>query len=653
MRHIVIGTSGHIDHGKSTLVKALTGTDPDRLKEEKARGITIDLGFAHFESGGVQFSFIDVPGHERFIKNMLAGISGIDGVMLVVAADESVMPQTREHFDICRLLEVKAGLVALTKMDLVDEETLELVTMEVRELVDGSFLENAPLVPVSATTEQGLDELRAALENLARALPARQARGAFRLPIDRVFSVKGFGTVVTGTLVAGVVKADDELEVVPGGRRVKARGLQVHGQATEVAESGQRVAINLQGVEVGELARGDTLTTTSTLEATRRFDAVLRLLPEAKALRHGARVRVHQGTSEIIGRIALASHAQATDTLEADVEPLNELEAGESAYVRIRLETPVALNRGDRFVVRRYSPPLTIAGGSVLDPLPSRSPIRTAAAARRFGRLAIAMTDVSSSADDVEAVEVLLEERGELGVPRSWLTSRLSIPPADVPAVVAQLKSDGRLLQIDDLLVGADVMRALDDRLLRALETYHRQHPLVEGLPREEVRTRVFAKASPAVFEYLVHALAEKGAITARQWLALASHHVSVSAEETRVMEAVVDVYRQAGLAPPDRAALATIVGAPEAVLERAVQLLLKQQALVKLGTLLFHRDALEALKRDTIALKTSTTAGPAHVDVAGFKDRYGITRKFAIPLLEYLDRERITRRVGETRIVL
>jgi selenocysteine-specific elongation factor len=307
MRHLVIGTAGHIDHGKSALVRALTGTDPDRLKEERARGITIDLGFAHLEVDATSVAFVDVPGHERFVKNMLAGATGIDGVVLVVAADESVMPQTREHFDICRLLRVETGIVALTKADLVDAETIDLVALEVRELVAGSFLEGAPIVAVSSRTGRGLEELREALRALAGRLRDRDPAGPTRLAIDRVFSVRGFGSVVTGTLASGVIRVDDELELWPSGRGVKVRGLQGHGVAIDEAGPGQRVAVNLAGVEVGDIERGETLASPSTLSVTRRIDAAIEALPSARALRHGARVRFHHGTRELLGRVAVAS----------------------------------------------------------------------------------------------------------------------------------------------------------------------------------------------------------------------------------------------------------------------------------------------------------------------------------------------------------
>jgi selenocysteine-specific elongation factor len=365
MRHVVVGTAGHIDHGKSSLVLALTGTDPDRLAEEKARGITIDLGFAHAVEGDVVLSFVDVPGHERFVRNMLAGVSGMDLVMLHVAADESVMPQTREHFEICRLLQVPVGLVVLTKADLVDADTIDVVRLEVQELVAGSFLDGAPIVPVSARTGAGLDELRATLVREAGSARLRPATGPPRLPIDRVFSIRGFGTVVTGTLVGGRVAVDDELMLSPSGRLVKVRGVQVHGHTHRDGLAGQRVAANLSGVEVSEITRGETLTASGAVTVTRRLDVEVELLASARPLRHGARVRFHQGTRELPARLAL---------------PASHLEPGARGFARVHLESPASLVRGDRFILRASSPAVTIGGGTVLDPAPARRGVRTVGA---------------------------------------------------------------------------------------------------------------------------------------------------------------------------------------------------------------------------------------------------------------------------------
>jgi selenocysteine-specific elongation factor len=660
MDSVVIGTAGHIDHGKSALVHALTGIDPDRLKEEKERGITIDLGFAHYEAGGVTYAFVDVPGHERFVKNMLAGVGGIDLVLLVVAADESVKPQTREHFDICRLLRIPAGVVALTKADLVDADTLELVTLETRELVDGSFLAGAPIVPVSARTGAGLDDLRRELARLATGDAGRRRRpeGPTRLPVDRVFSVKGFGTVVTGTLVAGTIRDEQELVALPAGRVVKARGVQVHGQRTGVAHAGQRSAINLAGVEVADLARGDTLTDPQTLQPTRRFDAIVELLPSAKPLRHGARVRFHQGTSELLGRVAISGTTRegrggttlkgraTTSRATTDQATGEAIEPGSDAHVRIRLESAAVITRGDRFILRAYSPPLTIAGGEILDPDPPRGAIRTAAGRRRFERLDPAATSVE------ETIVAFVEERGAAGLPRTALVARAGLTPSQAAALARRLVGAARVLDAGPVLVAPKVVKDLSDRLAATLTAHHQSQPLSEGIPREEIRERLFGRAHSALFDHVVQDLVARGVLVARDRLALASHQVSLTPEEARAREAVERAFREAALKPPDLASLTPALRLAPAVVDRVVKLLVRQKTLVRVEDLLFHADALSRLKADITSLR-QPGAEPARVDVGSFKERFGVTRKYAIPLLEYLDRERVTRRVGDARIVI
>ena len=637
MRSIVVGTAGHIDHGKSALVRALTGTDPDRLKEEQERGITIDLGFAHLSRDGVNLAIVDVPGHERFVKNMLAGAGGIDLVMLVVAADESVMPQTREHFAICRLLQVPAGVVVLTKVDLADQDMQDLAALEVRELTAGSFLADAPIVPVSAVTGSGLEELVSTLVSLAARVTQRPSDGPARLPVDRVFTMKGFGTVVTGTLVAGELHPDQELVALPRGVPVKVRGLQVHRHDEASAGAGRRVAVNLVGVDVADLSRGDTLCTPGSLEPTRRIDVSLDLLADARPLRHGTRLRVHQGTAEILGRIALAGPRRGEGSAA-------ELAPGGSAYARIRLEAPLVVTRGDRFIVRAYSPPTTIGGGVVLDPQPLRGAIRTGAGLARFRRL-----DVDNPEPDA-AVRAIVEERGAAGLPQGMLQSRAGLRPDAAAATVARLTNRGDVRIVGDLLVSSVVLRDLEAGLLKALEAYHRSQPLSDGLPREEARERVFGRAPALVFDDVLQDLVAAGRLVATDRLALAGHQVSLTPEEARAHEALELIFRDAGLAPPDLAAASARAGAAGQVADRVVKLLLRRGVLVKLDVLLFHSAALERLKLEMQALKAS---GVSRVDVAAFKERYGVTRKYAIPLLEYLDRERLTRRAGDSRILL
>ena len=450
MQHVIVGTAGHIDHGKSSLVLALTGTDPDRLREEKERGITIDLGFAHTTEQDTVLSFVDVPGHERFVRNMLAGVGGMDLVMLHVASDESVMPQTREHFEICRLLSVPAGLVVITKTDLADAGMLDVVRLEIQELVSGSFLEGAPVVAVSARTGEGIPALRRTLADLASTARRRTSDGPPRLPIDRVFSMKGFGTVVTGTLLSGRLTHDDELVLQPSGRVVKVRGLHVHGKSQGEAVAGQRVAVNLSGVEVADITRGETLTSTDAVTVTRHADVQIELLPTARQLKHGARVRFHQGTRELVGRIVLpdATH----------------LEPGASACVRIYLDAPAALVRGDRFILRAYSPLATIAGGTILDPLPPRRGVRTAAGIARLQRL---------RQSEQDAVMAAIEEAGLCGLPLPQLSGRMGVASNQRQALVERLVHASLASEIGGTLVAASRLSAVEEAVVAAVTRYH------------------------------------------------------------------------------------------------------------------------------------------------------------------------------------
>ena len=639
-RSIVIGTAGHIDHGKSSLVRALTGTDPDRLKEEKARGITIDLGFANLNDGEVNLAFVDVPGHERFVRNMLAGAGGIDAVLLVVAADESVMPQTREHFAICRLLHVSSGAIALTKSDLVDRDTLELASLEIREMVAGSFLEHAPLVPVSSRTGEGLDALKAVLRDLASAARPRDVSGSTRLPVDRVFTLKGFGTVVTGTLVSGTLREGQAVAVLPRQLTASVRGLQVHGRQQTQAEAGQRTAVNLAGIELSDIERGATLCAPGSLESTRRLDVLVDLLPAAKPLRHGARVRFHQGTSELIGRLALSG---PIDRAEEGV-PLVEIRPGQSAYARLRLDLPAVVTRGDRFILRAYSPPNTIGGGVVVDPEPPRGAIRTGTGQERFRRLHPGAV--------LEGVLVaFVEERGYRGLPRAAVLSRAGASPDEGDRAIARLVSARRIAVVGDLLISRELLDRTAESLVATLAAHHASDPLSEGLHREEARERLMPRAPAAVFDAVVAPLAASGKVASRERLSLVGHSVSLSSEELRIRDALVRLYFDAGLAPPDQTSARAAVGGDDRTADRIVALLIRQRALVKVDTLLFHADRLEALKEDLRRLKGGGQT--IRLDVGTFKERYGVTRKFAIPLLQYLDRERVTRRVGDSRVLV
>lgn len=633
MLNLVVGTAGHIDHGKSSLVRALTGIDPDRLKEEKDRGITIELGFAHTAVGETRIAFIDVPGHERFVKTMLAGVGGIDCVLLIVAADESVMPQTREHFDICCLLRIPRGIVVVTKSDLADEETRTLVHQDVASLVKGSFLEQAPVIDVSAATGAGLDALREAIADQVTAVGARPVDGAARLPIDRAFSMKGFGTVVTGTLVAGRIAVDDELVIQPGGRVVKVRGVQVHGKPSAEAMAGQRTAINLGGVDIGDVSRGETLGAAETLSVTRRVDAEIDLLSAAKPLKHGARVRLHNGTSELLGRVSIAGAS------------IDEIAPGATAFVRVRLESPAVLTRGDRFIIRAYSPPMTIGGGVVLDPAPTRPGIRS-----ESGRASLEALRMDG--DAITAIQWLIDNAGLAGIATASLVSRMGVPPSHLATVVQSLAAAG-VVVVHDRLVNSRHLQRAQGELLKLVTAAHKANPMSDGLPREEARGKAFTKVAPAIFERVVDDLKATRLLVGTERLALPTHKASVAGADDQVRSAIINAYRAGGLRPPDASAVELAVKAPRAIVEKVTTLLLREKVLVKLDTIVFHSDALQNLKEDVAALKSSAPGGGATVDVAAFKDRYGVSRKFAIPLLEYLDRERVTRRMGDVRLVL
>ena len=608
-------------------MRALTGTDPDRLKEEKERGITIDLGFAHAELGeGIVASFVDVPGHERFVRHMLAGAHGIDAVVLVIAADESVMPQTREHFHICRLLGVPRGLVVLTKCDLADADTRAIAEMEALELVAGSFLDGRPVVPVSARTGEGLDRLREALLALAREAPPRSSEGLLRLPVDRVFSMKGFGTVVTGTLVAGELAVGEEVEALPSGRRARVRGLQVHGETVERATAGTRTAVNLAG-DAASLARGEVLARPGTLRPTRMIDAELHLLPGARPLADGARVRVHAASAEVLARVRLLG-AEA-------------LEPGRSALAQLRLETAGVVGRGDRLVLRSYSPSETIGGAVVVDPLPPRRRSSDGAAVERL-REATSL---------LAAAEALVAEAGPAGIDAPLLAARLAVPlarlAADLPAAPALVE----LGQDPAVVLARGSLDRLGGAALAALEGFHRDQPLKEGMPREELRTRVFREAPSVAFDRVLADLAAEGRVRLLPDLvAAARHEVRLSAGEEEARLLLVTEAQAAGVTGVEVPALAARSGRDPRLLDRVARVLVAERVLGRVGdALLVHADHLAALKRQ---VRERWPPG-SKVEVPAFKELLGLSRKHAIPLLEYLDRERVTRRAGNDRVVL
>jgi selenocysteine-specific elongation factor len=619
MKNIIIGSAGHIDHGKTALVRALTGIDTDRLKEEKQRGISIDLGFAHLQiSENVRLGFVDVPGHERFIKNMLAGVGGIDLVLFVIAADESIKPQTREHFDICRLLGIRNGIVVLTKSDMVDQDLIELVRLEVDEFVRGSFLENAPMVAVSSTTGAGLGELRAEIEKMAASVPEKNASQYFRLPIDRAFSMRGFGTVVTGTLVSGAVHVEQEVELHPARQRVRVRGIQVHGSSVQQATAGQRTALNIAGVEAAEMRRGMLLAEAGRFHATTQVDCVFELLASAKPLKHRAPVHFHAGTAEVEAEVR---RLRGTDALAP----------GARDYVRFLLSEPLLLVPGDRFIVRVFSPVVTIGGGTVLD----------IAAPRRAGPERMRTLESAPLPDRIGAL--VSESRYGIGMPE--LVGRTGLLEADIRKAAGAapvIAFESPQFWLLDSKWAAGQLETIHE----TLKQFHRKNPLLGGLSKEELRS----KQLPGAPAWLLDALLarSKTLATDGETMRLASHQISLKQDEADASAKIEQAFQAAGLAVPSMNEVLGKSGVEPKSARNILQLLLRDKRLVRVSDeLVFHASAIRAL-RELLAKKKG-----ARFAVPEFKDWTGVSRKYAIPLLEFLDREHVTRREGDARIVL
>jgi selenocysteine-specific elongation factor len=631
MKSVIVGTAGHIDHGKTTLVKALTGIDADRLEEEKRRGITIDIGFANLElpmanGEALRLGFIDVPGHERFVRNMLAGVGGIDLVLLVIAADESIKPQTREHFDICRLLSVRRGITVLTKSDAVDRETLEVVQSEVRDFLRESFLGYpSPIIAVSSLTGAGIADLKRELARVAGEVPAKDSQAITRLPIDRVFTMKGFGTVVTGTLLSGAIKKEDEIEVFPSGQRVRVRGVQVHGKSAEVALAGQRTAVNLIGATTEELARGMTLAPPSTFQAASRVDVELFLLPSARALKDRARVHFHAYTSETIASIVLYDKKQ--------VGP------GESAFAQMRLSEPTLLLPGDRFIVRQFSPVITIGGGVVVENTPPKK-VKDATGYAQFLKT---LTE-ELRAGMVRARVIASGARG-LGIAEA-----VSRTGWRAQQIISGASGTAEIVRIGDIFISRTAWDLVRKDLISAIDAFHKHNALVAGMSKEELRGR-FSEVAPAVFAHVFEAaLQAKKIELAGDLVRLSGRGVVMKDEEADSKKTIEAAFADAGLKVPALKDVFAGLKVDKARAHKIVTLLLRDKVLVKISEdLVFHRDALADLRKRVSAEKEKSPK----LDVARFKDFTGVSRKYAIPLLEYLDREHVTRRVGDERVIL
>jgi selenocysteine-specific elongation factor len=635
MHRAIVGTAGHIDHGKTSLVLALTGIDCDRWAEEKARGITIDLGFAHLEEDGLQIGFIDVPGHERFLHNALAGLGGIRVLLLVVAADEGVKPQTREHLAVCSLLGIPAGVVALTKMDLVEPELLELAQLEVEELLAGTPFAGSPILPVSSTTGQGVPGLKATLVDLA----SRHAVSAdvsdpdrpARLPIDRAFHLRGLGVVVTGTLASGEVRPGDTLEVLPRGQRARVRSIQVHGQPREAAEAGERTSLQLSGVALEELGRGMQLGPPDAFAASTSLLARFTLLPDAPApLRGFTPVRVHLFASEVLGRMR-------------PLAPLSEagLMPGETGPVEIRLEAPVTAVRGDRYIVRRPSPAATLGGGEILDPRWRR---------HRGTILVQALTALQG--DLRQALAFWVQEAGERGAGSVELTRRLGLPPAQAETELRKLVAANKLIEVpgqEPRWIAPSAVQRVTERARRVLKEYFQRDRLAEGMPKAEAVRRILrGRAAELATVYLGWLEAQKVLSVQGDQVTLPGRSAQLTGEESTLAAAVVERFDRGGLTPPSPSELSIGLSAKPQILEGVIRHMVSRGQLIRLPEgLILAASAVAGLKRDLLA------SGWERFSVPEFKDRFGLSRKWAIPLLEHLDSTGVTRRMGDERMIV
>ncbi len=629
---IILGTAGHIDHGKTSLVLALTGIDTDRLKEEKQRGITTELGFAHLDIDGRRFGLIDVPGHERFLKAMVAGAGGVDVAMLVIAADEGVMPQTREHLDVCHLLGIRHGVVVLSKRDLVEPAWLELVESDVRAALQGSFLAEACLLPVSAKTGEGLPELRAELARLATLVRARSPDGPLRLPLDRVFTMKGFGTVVTGTILGGRVRVGDDVVALPAGRAAKVRGLQVHGEAVAEARAGTRCAVNLAGVERDDVQRGEMLAHPGALAPAHLVDARLRYLRTSRGpLAQRAKCLVHLGTAQVMATVVLADRS--------------ELRPGDEALVQLHLDEPLAALPGDRFIARGFQLQehhgTTIGGGEIVRVHARKLRRADADAARTLREVA--------EAAPVERVALEIKSAGPAGMTRALLGGRLGLASAAVDDALNRLVQASELLREGDQFLHAEALARLEAAALAAVDAFHVASPHKDGMPREELRSRLSRALAPRFFDALVAGLVRRGALTAAQDLVARARRAPAAAATALapLTEKIAERFGAWALEPPRPDDVAAELHAPPAQVKQALDVLVRAGRLVRVKSdYLVDAGALATLR----ARLRAYLEAHAQITAQEWKAMVGSSRKFAIPLAEHFDAEKLTLRVGEIR---
>ncbi len=631
MKYTILGTAGHIDHGKSTLVKALTGTDPDRLKEEKERGITLDLGFASLDlPSGNRLGIVDVPGHEGLIKNMLAGVGGIDIVMLVIAADEGIMPQTREHLAICNLLHVKKGLIALTKMDAAEKDWLALVQEEVREYVQGTFLEKAPIVPVSAKTGENLETLKQELDKLAKEVEPKSSNGVLRLPIDRVFTMKGFGTVITGTLLSGTISQDQEVDILPKGTTTKVRGIQSHNQAAQRAVAGQRTAVNLQGIEKDQISRGDTIVTKGFFTTTRNVDCSLSMLKQAtRGIKTGTRIRFYNNTQESIGRAALVG--------------TNELNPGDEGYVQFRLEQPVLIQQGDRFIIRFYSPMETLGGGMVLDPHPRRHKTKTM-------EESVKNLTVLEKGSLEERLAILIAGKALAGMEEAAIIGSVAADKPEIAGALAALAQKKAIVRVDNLYVHSGQLAILEKKVLDLIAQYHKANSLKPGIDKEEVKGLLKARLHPRALTMAIDGLVRKKQVeTEGSKLKLPGFKPAVGKDQGLYKDKIVEAIKKGGSQPPVREEFPALFGITDRDAKDLLKLLADEGRVVRINDSLYlDKAVLEAIKADLL----KHLSEKKEIIVAEFRDIVKTSRKFAVPILEYFDSQKLTQRVGDKRVL-
>ncbi len=630
MKNIVIGTAGHVDHGKTLLIKALTGTNTDRLKEEQKRGITIDLGFAFLPlPNGERAGIIDVPGHEKFVKNMLAGAGGIDLAMLVIAADDGVMPQTREHLGILSLLGIEEGLIVLTKTDLVEEGWPELIAEDIREAVQGSFLENAPIFPVSAYTGQGIEELRQKLAELVENTASKNTQKPFRIPVDRVFTVEGYGTVITGTLIEGQMAEGDEVTVYPSGLRTRVRNLQVHSRDVDTAYAGQRVAVNLAGVKKEELARGDVLAAPGSLENSLMLDVKLKALKDSpRVLKNGSRLHFYHGSREVLAKLVL---------LDKD-----ELKPGEQGFAQLRFTEELAAKKGDRFVVRFYSPIDTVGGGTILDPNPKKH--------RRHDRKtleALAVREQGSAADNLLQA---IEDGSARFTSLKEIQKQLVLDDATFTAELERLKAEGSVLPLSaKVAVGAGFRRQLGQKLHSLLAAYHKENPLQAGMRRDELRGKLLPGWELSLADRMLALYEQAGEIVFKeQKVALADFKIQYSPADEKMAAAIEKAFLDGGFTPPPLEEVTALFPKDKAGAKRVFDALLDGGTLYMASPqIFFHGSTAQTAEAGLRAFLVENGS----ITLAQFRDMFGTSRKFALPLLESFDRRGITRMQGEARV--